>query len=232
MSGTPWIVYFAAYASAGTAVGTVGLALATYWLGRKTRDLATDAEHELAVATEQAKATTSQAEATTQLVELTQAQMRSGQAPVVIPYAVPGSVPGRSGPQVVNPREAKWMPVPIVPRIVGGGLLVVPIMNAGVGPAFDIKAEFDFRDQRGGASLAPQPHQLREGAQTALGAGQDIELRPAFGNLASPLLPFIIKIEYTDSLGVRYATRATYFPSEEVYRDVVFVAPEGSELPH
>lgn len=61
--GTPTITYIAAYATAATALGTTGLATATYYLARKTKATADAAQNELVQAVEQSKATGKQTEA-------------------------------------------------------------------------------------------------------------------------------------------------------------------------
>jgi hypothetical protein len=60
---TPTISYVAAWATAATGVGTIGLASATYWLARKTRETAEAARDELKEAVVQSKAIEQQTQA-------------------------------------------------------------------------------------------------------------------------------------------------------------------------
>jgi hypothetical protein len=60
---TPTITYIAAYATAATAAGTIGLAVATFSLATKTKKLAHDAEQELALLRIQAEAADRQSNA-------------------------------------------------------------------------------------------------------------------------------------------------------------------------
>ena len=71
---TPTITYVAAYATAATAAGTIALAGATYWLGRKTRDTARAAKDDLAQTVEQGRTLQKQTQAVVDQADAVKAQ--------------------------------------------------------------------------------------------------------------------------------------------------------------
>jgi hypothetical protein len=162
-------------------------------------------------AVEEASAALREAEATARMVDLNRQQMM----PVVMPLADPRSMV-----------EAESLP-----KMVENGTLVLPVANVGAGPAFGIRADFEFLDQLGKPSVAPQPFQDLAATSPVLGAGRSVALRARFRGLAEPILPFRVSLSFVDSSSLLYESSAVYFPAEQAYRFIVFRSPTDRPEP-
>jgi hypothetical protein len=106
------------------------------------------------------------------------------------------------------------------------GQFLLPVINVGVGPAMDVRAELEFGDAFGRASAAPSA--WASSRRTAIGAAQqtslefpEIDLTDAMG--------FAFNIEFADVSGKRWFSRGFYSEGEQVFREVDIVDGPLSE---
>lgn len=199
--------------------GTLLLAVATFWMARKTAQLSDETRAGIA-----ASAT----------------QFRQERMPVVMPVgertwfdplrvlsrAV--VVPGRPGPEQDPPERLPYYVKQVKdnPHVVN-----VPIENIGAGPALGISGELLFLDQKGARSVASQPSAIRQATLPALGPGQLAWLRFEYRGLALPPLSFRLALEYQDGAGGNYRVTSTFIEAELSYGPVGFEPPEELRLP-
>ncbi len=199
--------------------GTLLLAVATFWMARKTAQLSDETRTGIA-----ASAT----------------QFRQERMPVVMPvgerpWLDPVRVLNRA---VVMPNQSGGHPEPPgrLPYFVergdkGGQVVNVPIENVGAGPALGISAVLLFLDQTGARSVAGQPTNIRQATLPALGTGQLARLRFEYRGLALPPLSFQLRLEYRDGAGGIYRVTSTFIEADLAYGPVGFEPPEELRLP-
>ena len=106
------------------------------------------------------------------------------------------------------------------------GRFFLPVINVGVGPAMDIRADIEFGDTHGNRTDAP--YVRADHARTAIGAGQQTYLAFEDVPLASAM-GFAFHIEFTDVGGMPWFSRGLYSEAEHVFRQVEVVRGSLSE---
>ncbi len=198
MSLTDWF-------SLGTAIGTLALAAATFYMARRTSALA---------------------EETRDGIDASSTQFRQERMPVVMPL-------GEMLDRVEEASQGK-LPWPrYLDEQKQAVRLFVPTENVGAGPAIDISADIFWLDQFGSRSISStQPMVTRSAVLPALGPGGRANLAFEFRGLAvEPMMAFRLTMTYKDGAGGAYKVTADFFPATMSYGPMYFEPPEELRLP-
>ncbi|HEY4099146.1 MAG TPA: hypothetical protein VGM33_26710 [Baekduia sp.] len=208
---TTTVEYLTAWATAGTAVGTVILAAATFWMARKTRDAATATQDDVRAAKEQLTVAQAQIELSRRQADAAEAAISAQLKPVLID--VPFDMFREGG------TDAGTVSVELNPK---SGLILVDIPLRNVGPglarvtglSLDTGSPIAFGATLRNANIPPG-----ERARFMFTAAPEQSGYSAFRDIVDRRGTFSVAVRYTDAAGAQDSlTRADLHWNDAISR--------------